>query len=115
MLPEKPWRGEAVARLFASVIICAVFLGAVAISALDWFTQAPGARSPRVLIGLAGAGVGFAGVVICAVLLGAVALSALDWFTQAPGARSPRVLIGLAGAGVCFAAVVILLGRNWSL
>jgi len=37
-LPEKPWKAEAVARLFASVIICAISGGAVALAIGYWIT-----------------------------------------------------------------------------
>ena len=39
-LPEKPWKAEAVARLFASVVICAIFAGG-AVAPRDWLFELP--------------------------------------------------------------------------
>jgi membrane protease YdiL (CAAX protease family) len=89
MLPEKPWKLDAVLRLFAGVLICAVFIGAFAGSAIDFFQQPE--HSNRILdLAILGGGVLLTG--------GALALLARPWALDAFPRNAVLLLLCFNGA-----------------
>jgi membrane protease YdiL (CAAX protease family) len=70
MLSAKPWKTDALVRLFASVLICVLFISAIATGVFHYFSRTQNHESIGFLLSLVGA-------FLC--LLGALSVLAREW------------------------------------
>src|SRR5512143_3144709 len=92
MLSEKPWRTNAILRLVGSVAIC-VFMGTLAVAAVDFLAGQHGTNTGPVLATAAGA---------CVFFFGTLFFLGRNW-------RPENATGNLIGAVVCFYPAFILM------